>query len=237
MESTKSIQLPDGYLLKLADKSELPEIYEFLGKNFNREESIAKCLFAGKNFDEEEEKLIEEDENLLVAVAFERSPCPVIIHKKSNKIVGVNVTILTKRPNGSETATSLYGEIKQKTKVIADYFNYMAIISDEADIFNRYPNVKAALEFCIIAVDKNHRRLGLAKVLSLSGLEESKKLKDVGLIFGLYTSPYSKRVAEKINMKSILKYDLLRFKDDRGHSIFQDLIPNNICSVMTLEIL
>ncbi|XP_043668829.1 uncharacterized protein LOC122629465 [Vespula pensylvanica] len=230
-----------GYYIKLARKDQANDIVRFLKEHFNNEETMFKSLVnSNVVINEEEAKLITEDQEKFQKAIFDSSPCLLAFDEKTKKIVGINLMILSQNPrfvNYCKAGTNaVFHENIPKSKLIKDYYHYMSIITDKVDLYDRFPNAKAALEFYAIAVDKNHRKIGLSLDLTITGLSLVKTYSNVGFIFGLYTSTYSKRSAEKIGMKSILDVDLLTYENEKGEPIFQDTPPHNIVSLMVLEL-
>ncbi|XP_035722276.1 uncharacterized protein LOC118441674 isoform X1 [Vespa mandarinia] len=230
-----------GYYIKLARKNQSNDIVRFLKENFNNEETIFKSLInSGRVINEEEAKLITEDQENFQKAIFESSPCLLAYNEKTKMIVGINLMILSKnsRFNNSNNAgtNAIFHDNIPKSKLIKDYYYYMSTITDKIDLYDRFPKAKEALEFYAVAVDKDHRKIGLSLDLTIAGLSLAKTYSNVGFIFGLYTSTYSKRSAEKIGMKSLADVDLLTYVNEKGEPIFQDTPPHNIVSLMTLEL-
>ncbi|KAK2585363.1 hypothetical protein KPH14_010040 [Odynerus spinipes] len=215
MKKTYISSIP-GYSIVLAQEDQLPEILSFLHKFFDKEETMFKSLYANTMVTDEEVKLIAKDHEKLQRGIFEHSPCLVVVHESTKKIVGVNLMILSKNPrlsDESDGVSAIFSKNAPCSKLVQEYFEYLSILSEQVDLYDKFPRAKAALEFYAIAVDKNHRRMGLSVDLTRAGASLAKTYPDVGFVFGVYTSLYSKRSAEKVGMKSISDTDLLTYKN------------------------
>lgn len=188
---------------------------------------------------EKEQKLLEEDEDNMIVAVYESSPGLIAIDNETGKIVGVVLTVLSKRPENEEDGASVvvYDSYTFKSAVMNDYYKYFSQMDKAAGIFKKYPNAEAAVELFAIVVHKEHRRKGLAKDLTLNGINLAKSIPGVGVVFGIYTSEYSKKVAEQIGLKSVMDFDLeTDFINHNGEPAFSNMKPNNIVSLMALGI-
>lgn len=237
MEKTYTTSVP-GYSIELARKDQFPEILNFLYEFFDKEETMFKSLCANTVITAEEIKLMAEDHERFQRAAFENSPCLIIVQQSLKKIVGVNLMIASKNPRLSDGSDNFidFTKYPPRSKLVKEYYDYMSILNEQTDLYDRFPWAKGALEFYAVAIDANHRRMGLSIDIMKAGISLAKTYADIGVVFGVYTSLYSKRSAEKIGMKSILDIDLLTYKNEKGERIFQDTPPHNIVSVMVLEI-
>lgn len=238
MKWTYTTSVP-GYSIELARKDQLPEIIHFLHEFFDKEETMFKSLCANNVITDEEAKLIAEDHEKLQRAIFEYAPCLIAVHESTKKIVGVNLMILSKNPrlsNGSDGVTAVFNQNNPRSELVKEYFEYLSILGEQIDLYEKFPKAEAALEFYAIAVDRNHRRMGLSVDLTKAGVSLAKTYPNVGFVFGIYTSVYSKKSAEKAGMKSICDTDLLTYTNAKGESIFQDTPPHNIVSEMVLEL-
>ncbi|XP_046614580.1 uncharacterized protein LOC124302433 [Neodiprion virginianus] len=236
-----------GYRIELAKQSRLPDVLKFMSENYHEDEKIGRMLKAGcqTNPDEEEEeeeaeRAQEDDDNLVTAV-YERSPCLIAVQNGTEEIVGVILTILSRREgederNGAGTA-ELFKSYTFKSKFVKDYYSYLAKMDEETGMHQRYPDAEAVMEFFAIAVHQDHRRKGLAKDLSETALTIAKCIPGLRVVFGYYSSIYSRKVAEKIGMVNLFDFDLSdAFKNDEGEPVFRDVDGDSVVSVMALEI-
>ncbi|XP_076236797.1 arylalkylamine N-acetyltransferase 1 isoform X1 [Calliopsis andreniformis] len=228
------------YTIEWAKQSHLSDLLSFFYENFDKEETMLKNLKSNCNsLTEEEEKLMRLDHERLIRAIFTFSPCLIILENSSNKIIGANLMIVSKNPkfNTSDGVSAVFSNNPPRTKLMKQYFNYLSEISEKAHLFEKFPEAKAAVEFYAVAVDKNYRKIGLAKKLMAEGISFAQNvLRDIGFIFGVYTSMYSKMAAEKLGLKSIMDVDLLTYKDAEGRTIFENTPPHNIISVMVLDL-
>ncbi|XP_076625306.1 uncharacterized protein LOC143343866 [Colletes latitarsis] len=230
----------DFYTIEWAKESHLPEVISFLHENFDKEETMVKSLRDNNLLTREEIESMWIDHERLIRAIFSFSPCLIALEKTTEKIIGVNLMIVSRNStfdNNVDGVSAAFAANPPVTKLMKQYFDYLSEISETADLYGKFPNSKAAVEFYAVAVDKNYRRKGLSKALMTKGISFAKhNLKDVGFVFGVYTSVYSKKSAEKLGLKSVMDVDLLIYKDPEGQAIFQDTPPHNIVSVMVLQI-
>ncbi|XP_076236798.1 arylalkylamine N-acetyltransferase 1 isoform X2 [Calliopsis andreniformis] len=194
------------YTIEWAKQSHLSDLLSFFYENFDKEETMLKNLKSNCN------SLTEEEEKLMR-----------LDHERLIRAIFTFSPCLIILENSSN-------------KIIGA--NLMIVkISEKAHLFEKFPEAKAAVEFYAVAVDKNYRKIGLAKKLMAEGISFAQNvLRDIGFIFGVYTSMYSKMAAEKLGLKSIMDVDLLTYKDAEGRTIFENTPPHNIISVMVLDL-
>lgn len=217
----------NDYKIREADKHhDISAINILLESYFHPEETLLKCMLDKRQLNNAQLQEIDIDQRRIIEAMIVNFPCLVAVHKVSNRIVGVNITI-------SNEDHQLYETHAPKSTLLVDYFRRMNAMIDEAELSIVYPNSKRALEFYAVAVDKEHRRQGLATMLMKEGLQVAKR-NGMDLVFGLFTSPYSKRSAEKIGMKSVVEIDLLKYRDEDGSQVFLESVPHNVASVMAI---
>lgn len=230
----------DLYTLEWATKSHMPEILSFMYENFDKEEIMLKCLRDNNSVATDLENSMRLDHERLIRAIISFSPCVLAVEKSLKKIIGVNLMIISKNPkfnsNGGGVAAA-FDNNPPSTEIMKRYFNYLAEISESADVYGKFPNAKKAVEFYAVATDKSYRRMGISNALMAAGISFARDtVQDVDLIFGVYTSLYSKKAAERLGLKSIMDVDLLTYKDSNGRLVFKDAPPHNIVSVMIMEV-
>ena len=223
-----------------ATSSHLPEILLFLYENFDKEETMLTSLRDNNTLTAEDEESMRIDHERLIRAIFAFSPCLIAVEKSLKKIIGVNLMIVSRNSKFDDKADGVSAAFTNNpptTRLMKQYFNYLSVISEKADLFDKFPNARAAVEFYAVAIDKNYRRRGLSKALMAAGISFAKDtVQDAGFIFGVYTSLYSKKAAETLGLRSVMDVDLLTYKDADGQPIFQDTPPHNIVSVMVLQL-
>ena len=223
-----------------ATSSDLPEILSFLYENFDKEETMLTSLRDNNTLTAEDEESMRIDHERLIRAIFAFSPCLIAVEKSLKKIIGVNLMIVSRNSKFDDKADGVSAAFTNNpptTRLMKQYFNYLSVISEKADLFDKFPNARAAVEFYAVAIDKNYRRRGLSKALMAAGISFAKDtVQDAGFIFGVYTSLYSKKAAETLGLRSVMDVDLLTYKDADGQPIFQDTPPHNIVSVMVLQL-
>ncbi|XP_078042749.1 uncharacterized protein LOC144473064 [Augochlora pura] len=225
------------YVIEWAKESNLQEVLSFLHENFDKEEVVLKSM---RNYDpfENEEAMWIDHEKIIKAI-FTSSPCMIVKHESTGRIIAVNQMIVSKNPRFDTTGdgvTAVFVNNPPKTKLMERYFNYLSGIAEKANLYEKFPDAKAAVEFYAVVVDKEHRGKGLAKMLIKEGISFATNLDDVGFIFGIFTSSFSSKAAEQLGFWSVMQVDLLKETDEKGRLIFQDTPPHNIVSVLVLDI-
>lgn len=231
----------EEYTIKEANKNHTDEILAVLKDNFYFEETMFKSLWDNALLTNEEKELVILDHDNFIKGVLKKSPCLIIIEKTTEKIVGVNVTVISENPNlgnGTEGITTMYKDDPPQTQLVQNYFDYLTKIGKEIDVYAAFPNASRALEFYAICVDKNHRKKGLSINLMIAGISKAKETHpSINVVFGIFTSPYSRRAAFDVDLKIVDNFDLYDFKNDDLQPIFKDVDPTHSqVSLMALEI-
>ncbi|XP_011501755.1 PREDICTED: uncharacterized protein LOC105365317 [Ceratosolen solmsi marchali] len=229
------MSIEENYLIREVRECEIFIVNSLMEANFHPEETILKCLLSNNEQSLTDNKLrqIDEDQRKIIEAMILNLPCQVAVDKCSEKIIGVNIMIASENPNVSinNRSINVYEAYPPKCELLSNYFHIMNDMIDKAKLFGKFPKVKRALEFYAIVVDKDHRRKGLSIALMQNGIEYAKS-NGYDLAFGLFTSAYSKKAAERVGMRSVMDIDLLKYHDPRGSLIFSKSYPHNVASVM-----
>ncbi|XP_015116994.1 uncharacterized protein LOC107041111 [Diachasma alloeum] len=226
------------YSIRLASPEDLPQVLDLMRENFYFEENMCKSLCEKFKITDAERRIITEISDGSVRAISQASTCFLAVHNVSRRIVGANLTLLSENPlfgEGKDALADIFPSDGPKSPLIDEYHKYLMDINDRADLFNRYPDARTTMEFYAIAVDKAHGRKGIARELIASGISWA-GAQGIPLIFGVFTSPFSKRSAERAGMRSILGVDLLEYEDLEGTRTFEGIGQNNIVDVMVREI-
>lgn len=228
-----------NYEVRAARAEDIPFINSLLEQNFHPEETILRCLLTKYQplITPEVINQITEDQRTIIAAMISNYPCLVVVYRPSNKIVGVNVTIISDNPSlvpMHKRAVDVYEACPPKCQLLQDYFRYMNEMIEQADLFSKYPEAKRLMEFYAVAVDREHRSRGLSTLLLKEGVNLAWK-SGIDLAFGLFTSIFSKRAATSAGMESVMELDLLEYRDADGSLLFADSAGHNIASVMVME--
>lgn len=227
-----------SYTIKLAEPHQLPDVLQIMRDNFYHDETMFKSLCSSASVSESERIRIDEYFDGTIEAAFSTSPCIVAVDDETSQVVGVNITASSGNPKTGNKTDGLATIFSSKISIpplVEKYIEYLSKFNDEAKLFDKFPNARAVWEFYAIAIDKSHRKLGLASDLMNVGIAFAREAQ-VALVFGVFTSVYSKKSAEKVGMRTIMEFDLSSYKDATGTTIFKDTEPHNIVSVMVLEI-
>ncbi|OXU29049.1 hypothetical protein TSAR_002709 [Trichomalopsis sarcophagae] len=219
----------EGYTTRKAEKSEASAIVSFLHEHHSPEAVITKGFFAKNRarITDAEIQLMDESWEKFVSEA----PSLVTIHKASNQIVGAIVLVPVDNPN-------LYSEEKpsgERSKILDEFDVIFERIYAEVNLVDRFPQAKRAMKLRSMAVHKDHRGKGLAKVLLRESVNWAKK-HGFDLVHSFFTFPAAKKAALRSGFSKVMDYDMHSVKDTDGSCAFADLSPNNVTSIMALEI-
>lgn len=219
----------EGYTTRESEKSEAPAIVTFLHEHHSPEAVITNGFFAKnqERITDAEIQLMDESWNKFVSIA----PSLITIHNATNQIAGAIVLLPVENSN-------LYSEKKlpgERSKILDELDAIFEGIYAEVDLIKSFPNVKSAMKLRSMAVHKDHRGKGLAKVLLSESVNWAKK-HGFDLVHSFFTSPAAKKAALGSGFSKMLEYDLHSVKDKDGTCVFADLGPNNVTSIMALEI-
>lgn len=230
------------YIVREASNEEIPTINSLLERSFHHEDPFMYCLLAKhKNTLTQEDirKLYEEIRKCITSLILKFS-CVVVVHKETGKIVGVNVLSVSENPNllpSEHREINVYKtKSPPKSQLVREYFYYVNDIIDRSDLYSKFSEARRFVELYAVAVDEEHRKRGLSTLLIKEAMNLVFKRNTADVIFGLFTSPFSKRAAEKVGLKDVMDLDLLEYRDTDGSSIFEKSKGcNNIVSVMAVE--
>lgn len=230
----------DEYEVREAANEETPTINSLMEQSFHPEETILHCLLTKykSTLTQDDLRQIDEDQRAIIAAMVANYPCQVVVHITSRKIVGVNIMIASENPKlvpSENRSIDVYETCVPKCRFLRDYFRYMNEMIDRAELFSKFPEAKYFLEFYAIAIDEDHRKKGLSKLLMREGINFARTNK-VDVVFGLFTSPFSKRAAETVGLEKVMDLDLLEYKDvDDGSLLYEESRGHNIASVLAVR--
>lgn len=215
MKISRNTILSDDYMIRPATQLDIPDVNRFLEGNFHPEETLLNSLISKLKLTPGQLSKIEVDQRKIITSMVQNHPCQVVVHKGSSKTVAVNVMISSENPNCKDIVDVSPAVRPPELEILVDYFDHMNSMIDQAKLFIKFPNAKRALELYAIAVDQEHRRKGLSTELIKKGTELARNNK-FDLIFGLFTSPYSKKAARAAGLRDVLDINLLEFKGKNG---------------------
>ncbi|XP_043275169.1 uncharacterized protein [Venturia canescens] len=226
----------DIYEIRTSKPCHLSDVLRIMRENFYYEETMFKSLCANVKIDDEKKQRINAYFDGTVIAALEASPCIIAVHKKTGKIVGVNIITVSENPKigSKKDGLATIFAVDGAPPVVKKYIEYLSRINEQVDLFEVFPNVQTMWEFYAVAIDKDHRKLGLASDLMNFGINIAKQ-SNVSLVFGVFTSIYSRKSAEKIAMKSFVEFDLTKYVEPDGRPVFNNIQNDNIVTVMVLE--
>lgn len=223
------------YEINISEPRHLNDVLRIMRENFYHDETMFKSLCTKLVINEHEKRRIDEYFDGTVIAALGAASCVIAVHEKSQKIVGVNIITVSGNPrNGIEKdgLATIFSSDDRAPGVVKKYVKYLSRINEQVKLFEAFPEARIIWEFYAVAIDKDHRRLGLASDLMNAGINLAKK-SHVSLVFGVFTSIYSKKSAIKVAMESFLEFDLTKYLEpDDTEPVFKNILPNNIVTVM-----
>ncbi|XP_012260021.2 uncharacterized protein LOC105688366 [Athalia rosae] len=232
---------PDHAII-VSDKTRNDEIVEMLLENFICDETMLKSLKESEGkLSPSEEADYQADSRLMMMSVVDVATVILAIHKETNRISGA-IFLMIREIADDGNEKGIYNPYSQgllRSKITKDFYNYAdkIVSSMNVNLNKIYPNCgKLYAEVEIVAVNRLDRNNGLALDLYKAAVELLKTMQDVSIISGVYTSVYSKKVAEKIGKKVIARFDIKTLKDENGRPVFQDTEPHNIMTMMAMRI-
>ncbi|XP_008212299.1 uncharacterized protein LOC103317159 [Nasonia vitripennis] len=227
------------YEVREATNEEIPAINSLMERSFHPEETILHCLLTKykSTLTQDDLRQIDEDQRAIIAAMVANYPCQVIVHNATSKIVGVNIMIASENSKlvpADNRSIDVYETHPPKCQFLRDYFRHMNEMIDRADLFSKVPKAKRFLEFYAIAIDADHRKKGLSTLLMREGIVFA-RMNKVDVVFGLFTSPFSKRAAEKLGLENVMDLDLLEYKDTDGSLLYEESRGHSVASVMAMQ--
>ncbi|OXU25853.1 hypothetical protein TSAR_004245 [Trichomalopsis sarcophagae] len=234
-----TVPIYEDYEVREATNEEIPAINSLMERSFHPEETILHCLLTKYKSTLTQDDLcqMDEDQRAIIAAMVANYPCQVIVHNASSKIVGVNIMIASENSKlvpADNRSIDVYETHPPKCRFLRDYFRHMNEMIDRADLFFKFPKAKRFLEFYAIAIDEDHRKKGLSTRLMREGIVFA-RMNKVDVVFGLFTSPFSKRAAEKVGLANVMDLDLLEYKDTDGSLLYEQSRGHSVASVMAIQ--
>uniref|UniRef100_A0A6V7LSE1 N-acetyltransferase domain-containing protein n=1 Tax=Bracon brevicornis TaxID=1563983 RepID=A0A6V7LSE1_9HYME len=228
-----------NYSIRIAESTDLGAVLEIMRDNFHFEETIANILYLEKGLSESELDEVSHCLDKSIEAAFNSSKCIVAVENNSNKIVGATVTLLSENPkfgNGTNGLTAITPTSESIPMFITEYWEYLENLDKLANLFGRYPDAKKIMEVYAVAVDHTHRKRGLARQMLVRSIELARE-SDIPIVYGVFTSPFSTKSADRAGMRNVMEMNLLDSLDINGKLTSVKSIPHDTVSIMVHEII
>lgn len=197
--------------IKIADRSDLKAINNFLASNFHDKEPIETSHV------DRTDKMIPDDEFILSCISSETTLMTLF----GDELVGVLLAgkIL---PNEAERNIECAKHIKSKKS--ADILKFLSYIEEKADYCHRL-KVPYSLHIHIICVHPQHQGLGLAKNLFKSSVEHGRN-KNYPAVSIDCTNSYTAKIAESIGMRCLSMVTYQEYNEYIGAETFIPTEPH-----------
>lgn len=161
-----------------------------------------------------------------------RSLSLVAVDRTTNEIAGVNLQFIWRKEDAfrvRETTDEPIPVWRKAMNLVQEKFDRTKL-----GLFERY-GVEFVVWNCLVAVCTKHRKRGLASELysRMVALLRGKKLP---VVFSTFTSPYSRRAAEKEGFVEMDRVYFHELRDGNGEPVLPAASQNDFASVMVLEL-
>lgn len=122
-----------------------------------------------------------------------------------------------------------------KSKILDEIVTHVVTAAyDSADLFAKFPLQRTALKLLFLCVNPEHCGRGLATKLVQEAVNYAQR-EEIGFVYGLFSSPFSRKAAEKNGFETFNDMDILNCRDNDGNLMFEDE-ESHIISVMAKQI-
>lgn len=108
-------------------------------------------------------------------------------------------------------------------------------LTDEAKIFEKYPNIDHYAEFFMVSVGRDYRGHGLASEIYERAFNMLTSMK-FPLIKCVFSSPYTQKIARKRGFEELGKIDFQDWKDENGQRYYPNATPDECAILMVKEL-
>lgn len=215
----------ENFKTETLDEGRLPEVLKLLRDNFYQDETLIKSQLSKVDF-----KTLADDYDKMMAAIFQSFHSIGVIEKSTNKLVALNMLSLFERSKGADTNFLLDIVQEEVTKRVIRFLVYL---DERSDLFNRY-SVDTLLEYFVISVDRNYRKRGFASQLMQCGVDFAKTI-GVSVVYGCYSSLFTRRAAEKVGKELVIEIDLNTYKEE-DKVVFENTEPHNVTAIMAVKL-
>jgi len=152
----------------------------------------------------------------------------MVVDKATSKIAGVRITSINKKDDHPELPTF-------KSAKTGPIVGVLMKLSDDAKIFERYPELDQYTEFVMVSVDKEYRGFGLATEIYDRAFKMLNSM-NFPLIKCVFSSPYTQKIARKRGFYEIGKINFLDWKDENNQRHYPNATEDECAILMVKEI-
>ncbi|KAJ8667551.1 hypothetical protein QAD02_009214 [Eretmocerus hayati] len=225
----------DKYDIREAEIHEQPLIVSFLNQHFFPHEPLLSMYLKSAKCSDTEMLRIKDELQRIHEFMIAKLPCCLVaVHRDTQKIVGMCLlSIEIRKSNLNNGACDLGDSFKSRLKILSDWFKCVLDVADEKiDFFDKFPGIEKILKVLIVTVDRNHGKKGLATNLLKEALNFARS-RGIQVVGGTFTSPYSRRAAEKVGFQTYADIDSRSFRDANGKSIYTE---PHVTSIMAIQL-
>ncbi|XP_058795796.1 uncharacterized protein LOC131666841 [Phymastichus coffea] len=241
----------NSYVIRKGRACEQTELVSFLEQYYFPRESVIR-MYLQKNryrIDEKEKKMIKSDIKSTYSVIVANVPSLVAVHEESNKIVGAVLMLVEENPkfangNSRDNADkSCAIKISPVTEIPLPFqsklldeiaTNVVTPAYNSVDLFAEFPFHRTALKLTFLCVDPEHSRHNLATRLVQEAVIYVEN-NGIGFIYGLCSSPFSRKATEKNGFRQFSNVDIMKYRDVDGNLMF-DCGESYMISMMAKKI-
>jgi len=209
-----------SFVFRMAQPSDYPSILAHLRQNFYRDEPL--CRHIGY------EDALADEFDTFVSGAFNDNLSFIAVDKATDKIAGVRVTTNVRK----EENHGLPPVNHKKTQAVV---NVLIKLTEEADVFGKYPKISNYADFFLVSVDREFRGHGLASEIYERAFNMLTALK-FPLIKCVFSSPYTQRIARKRGFIELGRSYFQDWRDENGDRNFPDATEDEYAVLMVKEL-
>ncbi|XP_014238352.1 uncharacterized protein LOC106660045 [Trichogramma pretiosum] len=224
------------YCARIAGPERFTEIISLLENHYIHEDIVARSYMANENNKISQEDLVLAmlDKKKIIEDLLSKDVCLIIVEKKSERIAGAVMLVIYERDQDG-LADPRAKDNSFSSKLVNDLVHYSELMNKTSRIFELFPDCKRMARIRFLAVHAEYRQRGLCNLLMKESVDWALR-NDFDIVQGTFTTVASKRAAERSGLTSIQDYNLREFRDLNGFNVFADASPNNILSLMVLNL-
>jgi hypothetical protein len=215
------------FTFKLVEPSYYQEIREYLNENFYRDEPLKEIIPADDSYPEFA------NERIIAKMDEYKHLCFMALDRESGEIAGLQLQFkwtkvearVPYRPSGT-------GLPVQPTRKIMDQV-FAPLEESKVGIFDKFGVESAAWNF-LTSTGRKFRRKGLASEMYRRMVDLLKE-EGFSVVFSVFSSPYSRRCAEKTGFIEIDRVIYTEVKDGEGKLVIPNATHNNFAALMVMK--
>ncbi|CAL8092428.1 unnamed protein product [Orchesella dallaii] len=209
-----------SFVFRMAQPSDCANILAHLRQNFYRDEPL--CKHVGY------EDAMADEFDIFAPAALKDNLSFIAVDKATDKIAGVRITTHVRKEDKHD-----FPPINnKKTRAVV---NVLIKLTEEANVFGKYPEITHFAEFFMVSVDRDFRGHGLASEIYERSFNMLTALK-FPLIKCVFSSPYTQRIARKRGFIELGRLYFQDCKDDNGERPFPNATEDEYAVLMVKEL-